>query len=181
MKRFWKHLCSFTFIGGFMALFGCTPCNGENGVTIDNSTIASFDLNRFLGKWYEVARYEHRFERDMTHVTAEYSLREDGKIKVVNKGVKDGKAKEIIGKAKQPDPINHPGKLKVSFFLWFYSDYYIMELDENYQYAVIGSSTDKYLWILSRTPELPYDTVIDLVNRLQQRGYDTEKLTWVQQ
>jgi lipocalin len=138
-------------------------------------------LNRFLGKWYEVARYEHRFERGMTHVTAEYSLREDGKIKVVNKGVKDGKTKEIIGKAKQPDPINHPGKLKVSFFLWFYSDYYIMELDENYQYAVIGSSTDKYLWILSRTPELPYDTVIDLVNRLQQRGYDTEKLTWVQQ
>ena len=117
----------------------------------------------------------------MTHVTADYSLREDGKISVVNRGIKDGEAKEAIGKAKQPDPTHFPGKLKVSFFLWFYSDYYVLEVDEDYQYAVVGSSTDKYLWILSRTPELPYYVVSDLIDRLQKRGYNTEKLVWVEQ
>lgn len=181
MKRFWKHLCAFAFISGFMGLFGCTPCNGEKGVEIDNSTVNSFNLNRFLGRWYEIARYDHRFERGMTHVTADYSLREDGKISVVNRGIKDGEAKEAIGKAKQPDPTHFPGKLKVSFFLWFYSDYYVLEVDEDYQYAVVGSSTDKYLWILSRTPELPYYVVSELIDRLQKRGYNTEKLVWVEQ
>ena len=181
MKKFWKHLCALTFIGGGMGLSACTTCNCENAAIVDNSTVTSIDLGRYMGKWYEIARYDHRFERDMTHVTAEYSFLDDGKILVLNKGIKNGKAKEIVGKAKQPDPQNAPGKLKVSFFMWFYTDYYVMELDENYQYAVIGSSSDEYLWILSHTPELPYDTIVYLIDRLELRGYDTEKLTWVEQ
>jgi lipocalin len=134
-----------------------------------------------MGKWYEIARYEHRFEKGMTHVTAEYSIRPDGKIKVVNRGIKDGKPKEITGKAKQPDPVKYPGRLEVSFFLWFYSDYYVFEVDKNYRYAVIGSSSDKYLWILSRTPQLPEETLQGILSRLEKRGYDLSKLLFVEQ
>ena len=134
-----------------------------------------------MGKWYEIARYEHTFEKGMTHVTAEYSLKPDGKIQVINKGIKNGKAKEIVGKAKQPNPIEYPGRLKVSFFLWFYSDYYVLELDNDYQYAIIGSSSDKYLWILSRTPELPKETLDKLLANIKQRGYDLSRLIFVEQ
>ncbi|MFW5757035.1 MAG: lipocalin family protein, partial [Tangfeifania sp.] len=119
---------------------------------MDFSTVQELDLKRYMGKWYEIARFDHRFERNLVGVTATYSLRDDGKIKVVNAGYKnnlDGKYKETVGKAKQPNP-EEPGKLKVSFFLFFYADYYILELDAEYQWALIGSSSDKYLWILSR-------------------------------
>ena len=117
----------------------------------------------------------------MSHVTAEYSLEPNGKIRVVNKGIKNGKPKEIVGKAKQPDPVEYPGRLEVSFFLWFYSDYYVMELDKDYQYALIGSSSDKYLWILSRTPELPKETLDKLLANIKQRGYDLTRLVYVEQ
>jgi lipocalin len=117
----------------------------------------------------------------MTHVYTEYSLEKDGKIQVINRGIKNGEAKKVIGKAKQPDPIEYPGRLKVSFFLWFYSDYYILELDKNYQYAVIGSSSDKYLWILSRTPEMPEAQLKSILQRIAQRGYDLSKLVFVEQ
>ena len=134
-----------------------------------------------MGKWYEIARYDHSFEKGMTHVYTEYSLEKDGKIQVINRGIKNGEAKKVIGKAKQPDPIEYPGRLKVSFFLWFYSDYYILELDKNYQYAVIGSSSDKYLWILSRTPEMPEAQLKGILQRMAQRGYDLSKLVFVEQ
>lgn len=89
--------------------------------------------------------------------------------------------KTATGHAKIPDPAQ-PGKLKVSFFLNFYSDYYVMELDqENYNYALIGSSTDKYLWILSRTPQLPEDIKKKLVTAAERRGYDTNRLQWIEQ
>ena len=116
----------------------------------------------------------------MTHVSATYSLREDGKIEVLNEGWKDGELKQIKGKAKQPDP-NDPGKLKVSFFLWFYADYYVLEIDPYYQYVLIGSSSDKYLWIMSRDKTIP-DTLRDeLLQKLQARGYDTNRLVFVDQ
>lgn len=96
------------------------------------------------------------------------------------KDIKKGKHKQIFGKAYQPDK-NDPGKLKISFFLWFYSGYYILELDDDYQFAVVGSSSEKYLWILSRTKTLPQETYSNLLQRLQQRGYDTEKPIPVEQ
>lgn len=151
---------------------------------IDVSTVKTLDLKRYMGKWYEIARFDHRFERGLVGCTAEYTLLPDGKIKVVNSGFKvnlKGEFKEAIGKAKLPNPLE-PGKLKVSFFLWFYGDYYVLELDEKeYGYVLIGSSSDKYLWILSRTPQLPQETVDMLLEKAKQRGYDTSKLIWVKQ
>lgn len=147
---------------------------------IDNHTISDLNISQYMGTWYEIARYEHSFEKGMTHVTATYAIKPNGKIMVLNEGYKQGKHKQVIGKAYQPQATD-PGKLKVSFFLWFYSDYYIMELDKDYQYAVIGSSSEKYLWILSRTKTLPAPVYAELLQRIQKRGYNTEKLILVQQ
>lgn len=147
---------------------------------IDNHTISTLDISRYMGTWYEIARYEHSFEKGMTHVTATYAIKPNGKIMVLNEGYKQGKHKQVIGKAYQPQATD-PGKLKVSFFLWFYSDYYIMELDKDYQYAVIGSSSEKYLWILSRTKTISSSLYSELLQRLLERGYDIEKIIKVQQ
>ena len=160
-----------------------TGCSGQKQMT-DNSVVKELDLQKYLGTWYEIARYDHRFERDLVGVTANYSMRPDGKIKVVNSGYKntlDGEYSEAIGKAKIPDPENEPAKLKVSFFWIFYGDYYVLELDKDYQWAVIGSSTDKYLWILSRTPQMAPEIYTDLLKRIADRGYDTSALIKVKQ
>ena len=151
----------------------------------DHSTVDRLDLKRYMGLWYEIARYDHRFERGLMEVTATYTLRSDGTIRVENRGYKRNSPYDICrtatGHAKIPDPAQ-PGKLKVSFFLNFYSDYYVMELDqENYNYALIGRSTDKYLWILSRTPQLPEDIKKKLVTAAERRGYDTNRLQWIEQ
>lgn len=148
---------------------------------IDNSTVKNLDITRFMGKWYEIARFENRFERGMTHVTADYSLLPDGEIRIVNRGLKNGRPKESVGKGKQPDPIRQPGKLKVSFFLWFYSDYCIMELDENRGYALIGNSSGNYLWILSRTPQLSDELKEELCETIRHRGFDLTKLVFTEQ
>ena len=94
-----------------------SSCQSNKHMSINTSTVKVLDIPRFMGKWYEIARYDHTFEKGMTHVTAEYSLESNGKIRVINKGIKNGKPKEIVGKAKQPNPIEYPGRLEVSFFL----------------------------------------------------------------
>lgn len=150
---------------------------------INNSTVSQVELPRYMGKWYEIARFNHRFEKGLQGVTAEYSFREDGKIRVQNCGHKNtlsGKKICSIGKARLPKD-KQPGKLRVSFFLSFYSDYDILELDTNYKWALIGSKSDKYLWILSRTPQLPPDTLNNILEKAQKRGYDTSKFIFVQQ
>ena len=159
--------------------------NCDNSSTkVDNSAVNELDLQRYLGTWYEIARFDHPFERNLVGVTATYELRDDGKIRVINKGYKnslDGKLKTAKGKAKRPNPEEEPGKFKVAFFLFFYADYIVMELDENYEWALIGSSGDDYLWILSRTPQ-PVKSVVDkIVNLARKRGYDTSRLIWVEQ
>ncbi len=162
----------------FLGLCTTTFCQ-----TIDNSTITTFDLDRYLGKWYEVARYDHAFERNLVGTTAEYSLRDDGMIRVLNSGylyTLDGKFKESVGKAKL-NKNGKPGQLRVSFFGPFYSNYYILDLAPDYSYSVVGSSSPKYLWILSRTPQLKPEVQSKIVKGLQQRGYDTSKLIWVEQ
>lgn len=145
---------------------------------IDNSTVKAVDLNRYLGSWYEIAKYDHVFERGLDYAMANYTLREDGKIDVLNTGIKDGRAKDAKGIAKTT---NIPGLLKVSFFGPFYSDYRIMMLDADYQYVLVGGSTDKYLWILSRTPQLDDATKTLILAEANRRGYDTSKLIWVKQ
>ena len=115
-------------------------CSMTSAQHIDNTTITVFDLNRYLGKWYEVARYDHAFERGLVGTTAEYSLREDGKIKVLNSGyldTLDGSYQESIGKAK-PNSNGKPGQLQVSFFGPFYGNYYILDLAPDYSYSVVG-------------------------------------------
>jgi len=151
---------------------------------IDKTVVKELDIQKYLGTWYEIARYNHSFERGLVGVTANYSMRNDGKISVLNSGYKkslDGELSKAIGKAKIPDPVNEPAKLKVSFFLFFYGDYYVLELDKNYQWALIGSSSDNYLWILSRTPHIDADLYNELLEKLKIRGYDISKLIKVEQ
>jgi apolipoprotein D and lipocalin family protein len=152
-------------------------------VMTDKSVVKDFDINRYLGTWYEIARYDHSFERGLVGVTANYSLERNGRIKVINRGYRDslsGKMSEAVGKAKIADQ-DEPSRLKVSFFLFFYADYNVMELDEDYQWAVVGSKSDKYLWILAREPRIDdrlYDTILEKIKR---RGYDATKLMKVEQ
>lgn len=173
-----KHIIKTLFLSIIITSFGCSSSKNM----IDNSTVKELDIEKYLGTWYEIARYDHRFERGMQGVTANYSWREDGKIKVINSGYKNGfdaPKNTAIGKAKIPNPDN-PAHLKVSFFWIFYGDYFVMELDPNYEWAVIGSSSDKYLWILSRTPQISKDLKADLLSRIEKRNYNTENLIWVE-
>ena len=163
-------------------LFLINACKGQNKM-IDKTVVKELNIEKYLGKWYEISRFDHRFERGLVGVTAFYSFREDGKLKVVNSGYKkalNGEKSEAIGKAKIPDP-KTPSKLKVSFFWFFYVDYYVLELDKNYQWAVIGSSSDNYLWILSRTPKIEKGLYNELLNKIANRGYDVNKLISVEQ
>jgi lipocalin len=163
-------------------LFG-SCMNFKETRTIDKSTITHLELNKYMGTWYEIARYPHRFEKDLEGVTATYELLDNGMIKVTNSGYKidGGKKKEAFGKAKMPD-LNEPGKLKVSFFLFFYADYYILEIEPDaYNWVLIGSKSDNYLWILSRTPLLDEQLYKTLITKLRSRGYDIDKLERVSQ
>ena len=165
----------------FCLLFDRSVCYSQNNNKMDYSTVEELNLQRYLGTWYEIARFDHFFERGLRGVTATYSMRDDGKIKVVNQGYKnslDGELSIATGKAKLTDD---PGKLKVSFFWIFYGDYYILELDKDYQWVLIGSSSPKYLWILSRTPQLEDPVKNRIIELAKKRGYDTSKLIWVEQ
>ena len=164
-----------------LAALSLPMLSAAQNVQYDNSPVSQFDLSKYLGTWYEIARFDHSFERGMDNVIAEYLLRDDGKIDVVNSGWKDGKFKVADGKAKQPDPLADPAHLEVSFFLFFYSDYNVMMIDDDYKIALVGSKSPKYLWILSRTPYVT-DSVMDLVlEEASGRGYDINNLIWVDQ
>ena len=140
--------------------------------------VESVDLDRYLGRWYEIASYPAWFQKNCTAVTADYSLREDGRIKVVNscrKGALDGKLKQSKGRAKVVDTTTN-AKLKVSFFGPFWGDYWIIDLDPEYQWVVVGVPNRKYLWILSRTPQMDEALFGEIVARLPGRGYDPGRL-----
>lgn len=158
-------------------------CFKTQSKMMDKITVKELDINRYMGKWYEIARFPHSFEKSLVGVTATYSQRDDGKIRVINEGNKNtlgGKQSKAEGKAKIPNK-KEPGKLKVAFFWNFYADYYVLELDANYQYAMIGSSSDKYFWILSRTPQMDSKTYDMLLEKARLRGYDLKKLIKVPQ
>lgn len=150
--------------------------NAKSSNGADNTPIKELDIHRYLGTWYEIARYDHRFERGLTRVTATYSMNDDGTIKVLNSGfnTKKNKRNDIVGRAKLTDV---PALLRVSFFWKFYSDYRVLALGEDYDWVLVGGGrTDKYLWILSRTIFLPDDKVKMIVAEAQKRGYDVSKL-----
>lgn len=156
-------------------LAGCTtPPKGIEAVT-------GFQIERYLGKWYEIARLDHGFERGLTRVTAEYTPRNDGGINVINRGydADSGEWKEADGKAyfvEGPDK----GQLKVSFFGPFYGGYTVVELDrDNYQYALVSGPTRGYLWILARSPDISATIVEKLVARADELGFATEDLIYL--
>lgn len=171
---FMKRLIMATLVAAVMPLASCTK-------EMDSSTVDDFDLSRYLGEWYEIARYDHSFEKGMDNTMAQYILQDDGKVVVLNTGWKDGKFKLAEGKAVYPDPQGKKGSLRVSFFLFFYSDYNIMLVDENYQISLVGSKSENYLWILSRTPVPDQELLNVILAEAESRGYDTSKLIWVDQ
>lgn len=145
--------------------------------------VTGFELQRYLGTWYEVARLDHSFERGLTRVTAEYSLREDGGVRVVNRGYDAGSDEwdEAVGKAYFVED-DATGYLKVSFFGPFYGAYVIFELDqEGYQYAFISGPSTSYLWLLSRTPTVSPEVKNRFLERAAALGFDTEELIFVDQ
>ncbi|MFC1619892.1 lipocalin family protein [Candidatus Neomarinimicrobiota bacterium] len=151
--------------------------------TDDIKTVPQLDLERYAGTWYEIARFPHRFERGLVNVTATYTQLPNGKIEVVNRGRKgstDGEESIASGKAWLPDP-NEPGRLKVSFFWIFASDYKVFVLDEDYQYAMVTSSSKKYLWILARTPTLDETIYQQLLQTARDNGFDLSQLIKVPQ
>ena len=161
-------------IAGVLPVMACTK-------DFDNSTVDEFDLNRYLGTWYEIAKYDHSFERGMDNAMAEYILQDNGTVFVMNTAWKDGKFKVAEGKAKYPDPQGDPGALKVSFFWFFYSEYNVMMVDEDYTISLVGSKKENYLWILSRTPVPDQDLLQSVLDEAESRGYDTSKLIRVDQ
>ena len=145
--------------------------------------VQGFEVNRYLGKWYEIARLDHSFERGLQQVTAEYSRRPDGGIQVVNRGYSadDGEWKEAVGKAYFVDDPTE-GYLKVSFFGPFYGSYVLFELDQaNYQYAFVSGPDLNYLWLLARTPTVADTVVADFVEKSAALGFDTRNLIMVDQ
>jgi lipocalin len=148
------------------------------------TTVPNVDLEKYAGKWYEIARLPNSFEKGLVCCTAEYSLRPDGKISVNNRGVRDdgsGKVSSIKGKAWVPDP-TEPGRLKVQFFWPFAAGYYIFHLDqENYQYVLVGNPSRKYLWILARTPEIDDMLYQELVEVAAKNDFNTGILLKVRQ
>jgi len=157
-----------------------SACTGiPDGVTAING----FDINRYTGTWYEIARLDHRFERGLNNISATYTLKGDGSVKVLNKGWNqaDGEWEQAEGKAyfvEQPDQ----GRLKVSFFGPFYGGYNIIDLDKkDYSYSMVTGPDKSYLWILSRTRKMPKATLEALIEKAKQLGFATDKLIFVNQ
>lgn len=145
--------------------------------------VNEFELNKYLGKWHEIARLDHSFERGLSKVTAEYRLRDDGGISVINRGFSknDNKWQEAEGKAYFVNTAGE-GYLKVSFFGPFYGSYVIFHLDkENYQYAFVSGPDLSYLWLLSRTPKVAPEVMELFVKKSRQLGFNTNELIFVEQ
>ena len=162
----------------FAALFLPSCATVPKGI----EPVSDFDLDGYLGKWYELARLDHRFERNLEEVTAVYSLREDGSIKVLNRGYSTTakKWKEIEGKA-YPAGGEREGFLRVSFFGPFYSGYIVFELDPRGHYAFVCGSNRSYLWLLARTPKVEDRVWQKFESRAKELGFDTGKLVRVRQ
>lgn len=168
MRKFLFGIASFLLSGCMGMPQGIAPVN-------------DFEVDNYLGQWFEIARLDHSFERGLDHVTAEYSLRDDGGVTVKNRGYSAEKKvwKEAEGKAFFVDS-QDDGFFKVSFFGPFYSSYVIFELDkENYQYAFVSGYNTSYLWLLSRTPTVDEEIKAKFIKRATEAGFDIDKLIFV--
>lgn len=168
--------CLF-FLTVLLVITGCT------GMPEGIKPVDNFDVQRYLGKWYEIARLDHSFERGLNQVSADYSLREDGGIRVLNRGysLKDNEWKEAEGKAYFVSNTDM-GHLKVSFFGPFYSSYVIFSLDTlGYQHAFISGYNNNYLWLLSRTPTVSKKIIDNFITKAKRYGFNTEEIIFVDQ
>ncbi|SRR5688572_22162842 len=167
-------LCTF----GLTLALSCAPSTTKRLGLPPPRTVAQVDLQRYVGTWYEIAHFPQRFQRGCTGTTATYSARADGDITVHNvcrKGSLDGKEKSAHGRARVVDRATN-AKLKVSFFWPFWGKYWIIDLADDYSYAVVGHPTRDYLWVLARTPTLAESTYQGIVERLRAQGYETSRL-----
>lgn len=166
----------WTPIFALMILFCLSGCqSGQSTASIP--AVKNFDVVKYLGHWHEIARLPHHFEQDMRQVSAHYTLRQDGKIAVLNSGSRDGKIHEAHGVAHfkgAPDI----GVLKVTFFWPFYGDYRIVWLEPDYSSAIVTSSTNNYLWILARTPQIEGKTLNSYLDKIRDWGFDTTKIEY---
>lgn len=164
----------FTLAAVF-ALSGCT------GIPEGIEPVNKFELEPYLGTWYEIARLDHRFERGLSNVTANYTLREGGGVSVLNRGYNEKKHKwdEAEGKAYFIGDTSE-GRLKVSFFGPFYGAYNVFELGENYEYSMVAGPDRSYLWILARESKLPQSKLDELIAKAEAAGYDTSELIFVE-
>ena len=163
----------------FVCLSLCACLGAPDGVT----PVKNFDVSRYLGVWYEVARLDHSFERGLGAVSAEYSLREDGGLRVLNSGrsVATGETDQAEGRAYFVEA-EDIGYLKVSFFGPFFGSYIIFDLDRsNYQYAFVAGNSTDYLWLLSRTPQVSDEVMESFISQSAALGFDTEALIFVNQ
>jgi apolipoprotein D and lipocalin family protein len=166
---------------GLVLVGACSVAKAAGGGS-PLETVPKVGLNRYVGRWYEIAKYPNRFERKCdSNVTATYGIRPDGKISVVNSCTTyEGNVTQSSGWAKVVDQ-KTGSKLKVTFFWPFFGDYWIIDLGPNYEYAVIGEPSRKYLWILSRTPKVDDALYAELTSRLAGKGYDESKLERMKQ
>jgi len=173
-----KHLIpkSLAVIIGLFSFNSCVSI--PNGAT----AVTPFDSDKYLGKWYEIARMDFKFERNLNQTTANYSLNADGSIKVLNRGYNyiTGKWSEASGKAKFASETN-VARLKVSFFGPFYSGYNVIALDREYKYALIAGNNLNYLWILARTKTIPEDVKQNYIKLAAELGFNVKALIWVEQ
>jgi apolipoprotein D and lipocalin family protein len=169
------------FITGLLAAV-MSLCSGCVAIPDGLRPVTDFDLKRYLGTWYEIARLDHSFERGLINVQAEYTPRKDGGINVINTGYDPKKKvwKKATGKGYFTASADI-GQLKVSFFGPFYGAYNILVLDKDYSYALVCGPTRNYLWILSRTPVMDEATRSGLIDKAKNMGFDTDKLIFVEQ
>jgi apolipoprotein D and lipocalin family protein len=174
---FSKKLMPYVLCCLFLILSGCV------GIPEGIRPVENFQLDRYLGQWHEIARLDHSFERGLSKITADYSLREDGGINVVNRGfsAKNNAWQEALGKAYFVNNTDE-GHLKVSFFGPFYGSYIVFELDTvGYQYAFISGPNKDYLWLLARTPAVESEIIKAFVSKSKALGFDISKLIFVKQ
>lgn len=165
----------------FLVILMSFILGGCVGIPKGVQPVKEFDIRKYQGKWYEIARLDHSFERGMSGVSAEYSMRDDGGVKVINRGfsVPENRWKEAEGKGYFVGPQDE-GYLKVSFFGPFYGAYAVFELDQqDYQYAFVAGNSTSYLWLLSRTPTVSKAVMDRFIKRAKELGFDTNALIFV--
>ena len=165
-----------------LALAGCGMNGNYRDTSVKMESVSRLDAGRYAGLWYEIARFPNGFERDCTAVTAEYTLREDGRIGVKNscrKNSPDGALKVADGVAR----VAAPGQLKVKFVQWlpFEGDYWVIGLDEDYQWSVVGTPSGDFGWILARSPQMSEEDLAAAKAVLEADGYDLSQLHWTEQ